>query len=73
MSNYSSLSFHLDKIFEVIIKGREEWGVQDEEVFSWREVLGCEKVLCMKRKSISFQEKKKSGYKVSVKFPRVLT
>ena len=33
MCNYSSLSFLLDKTFDVVIKGGEEWGVQEEEVF----------------------------------------
>ena len=30
MYNYSSLSFLLDKTFDVVIKGGEEWGVQEE-------------------------------------------
>ena len=57
MCNYSSLSFLLDKMFDVIIKGGEEWGIQEEDF--WRKNLGCEEVLCVRRKSISFQEKKK--------------
>ena len=54
MCNYSSLSFLLDKTFDVVIKGGEEWGVQEEDF--WRKILGRESV---RRKSISFQEKKK--------------
>ena len=57
MCNYSSLSFLLDKTFDVVIKGGEEWGVQEEDF--WRKILGYEKVLCVRRKSISFQEKMK--------------
>ena len=57
MCNYSSLSFLLDKTFDVVIKGGEEWGVQEKDF--WRKILGHEEVLCVRRKSISFQEKKK--------------
>ena len=41
MYNYSSLSFLLDKTFEVVIKGGEEWGVIEENF--WRKILGREK------------------------------
>ena len=58
MCNYSSLSFLLDKTFDVVIKGGEEWGMQEEDFF-WRRILGHEEVLCVRRKFISFQEKKK--------------
>ena len=27
MCNYSSLSFHVDKTFDIVLKGGEEWGV----------------------------------------------
>ena len=27
MCNYSSLSSHVDKMFDIILKGGEEWGV----------------------------------------------
>ena len=57
MCNCSSLSFHLNKMFDVVIKGGEEWGVC-KKIFG-KKILGREKVLCMRRKSISFQEKKK--------------
>ena len=57
MCNYSSLSFLLDKMFDVVIKGGDEWGVEEEDF--WRKILRHEGVLCMRRKFISFQEKKK--------------
>ena len=41
MCNYSSLSFLLDKTFDVVIKGGEEWDVQEEDF--WRKILGHEK------------------------------
>ena len=31
MCNYSSLSFLLDKTFDVIIKGGEDWGMKEED------------------------------------------
>ena len=27
MCNYSSLSSHVDKIFDIVLKGGEEWGM----------------------------------------------
>ena len=41
MCDYSSLSFLLDKTFDVVIKGGEEWGMQEEDF--WRKILGREK------------------------------
>ena len=60
MCNYSSLSFLLDKTFDIVIKGGEEWGVQEEDF--WRKILRREEVLCVRRKSIFFQEKKKEKW-----------
>ena len=57
MCNYSSLSFLLDKTFDVVIKGGEEWDVQEEDF--WRKNSGACEVLCVRRKFISFQEKKR--------------
>ena len=74
MCNYSSLSFLLDKIFDIVIKGEEEWGMQEEDF--WRKILGCEKSCAWegslypaKRKR---KKRKKSGCKVFGEFPRVL-
>ena len=65
MCNYSSLSFLLDKTFDVVIKGGEEWGVQEEDF--WRKILRREK--CEKEVHILPREKERKEEKVGTRFP----
>ena len=61
MCNYSSLSFLLDKTFDVVIKGGEEWGVYEEDL--WRKILGREKEV-----DILPREKERKERKVGARF-----
>ena len=71
MCNYSSLSILLDKTFDVVIKGGEEWGMQEE--YFLRKILGREKSCASKESPYpSKRKRKKSGCKVFDEFPRVL-
>ena len=74
MCNYSSLSFLLDKMFDVVIKGGEEWSMQ-EEVFG-EKFWGVRSLVHEKEIHILPREKekkrKKSGCKIFGEFPRVL-
>ena len=64
MCNYSSLSFLLDKTFDVVIKGGEEWGVQ-EEVFG-EKFWGMRSLVREKEVYILPREKER---KVGARFP----
>ena len=55
MCNYSSLSSHVDKTFDIVLKG-EEWGMWKKK---FERKFGHEESLCARWRAISFREKKK--------------
>ena len=44
MCNYSSLSSHMDKMFDIILKGGEEWGMCKGKILERK--FGREESLC---------------------------
>ena len=66
MCNYSSLSFLLDKTFDVVIKGGEEWGMQDEDF--WRKFWVVRSLVHEKEVHIHPREKERKERKVGARF-----
>ena len=68
MCNYSSLSFLLDKTFDVVIKGGEEWGVKrrrflEKNSRAWGSLVHDKEIHILPR------EKERKERKVGAKFP----
>ena len=67
MCNYSSLSFLLDKTFDVVIKGGEEWGMQEEDFFG-EKFWGVRSLVHEKEVHILPREKERKERKVGARF-----